>query len=66
MVRRSTPGIRRLRELVQRYLAWRNETDHLPSVTDDSAPQLLKADISERDLLKQSRGLAKTGEGGSF
>lgn len=55
----------RFRSLVQRYLRWRNDTDHLPSAATET-PKLLKADISERDLLKQSRGLAKTGEGGSF
>ena len=57
--------VSRVRALVQRYLAWRNDTDHLPSAAPDNPKKLIKADISERDLLKQSRGLAKTGEGGA-
>ena len=55
-----------VRSLIGRYLRWRNDTDHLSPVATEVKPQVLKADISERDLLKQSRGLAKTGEGSSF
>jgi hypothetical protein len=55
-----------VRSLIGRYLEWRNDTDHLSPVAAEVKPQVLKADISERDLLKQSRGLAKTGEGGAF
>ena len=50
-----------LRTQVQRFLRWRNDTGPVRSSASPDRP-LLKADISERDLLKQSRGLGK-GEG---
>ena len=54
-----------LKTLWNKYLTWRR-AEGIAAVTDEVTPQVHKADISERDLLKQSRGLAKTGEGGSF
>lgn len=64
-MRNVTGMVSNIRALIGRYLAWRNDTDQIPPAAAPTEPRLLKADISKADLLKQSRGLAKTGEGGA-